>query len=69
MSKKPAHKHEEPTTYQAFIVRLWQDGADALWRGSVQSVQTGEIVRFVSLTELFAFLESQTNEESEEDIL
>ncbi len=47
--------------YQAYLIRLWQDGADSLWRSSTESVQSGEIQHFASLTELFAFLEQQTD--------
>jgi hypothetical protein len=47
-------------TYQAYLIRLWQDGGQAVWRASAQSVQSGEIVRFADLTGLFAYLEAQT---------
>lgn len=47
--------------YQSYLIRLWKDGADALWRASIQSVQTGEVVRFANLTEVFTFLEAQTS--------
>jgi hypothetical protein len=49
------------TSYQSYLVRVWKDGASALWRASVQSVQTGEVVQFASLSALFAYLESQTD--------
>lgn len=55
-------KATDSTTYRGFLVRLWKDGDAALWRSSAQSVQTGMVVRFARLTELFAFLEAQTDE-------
>lgn len=60
MTEQPKHRHINRGEYQAFLVRVWKDGEEGLWRGSVQSVQTGEITRYASLTELFMFLEAQT---------
>lgn len=59
MTEQPKHRHINHGEYQAFLVRVWKDGEEGLWRGSVQSIQTGEITRFASLTELFIFLEAQ----------
>jgi hypothetical protein len=50
-----AHPH-----YRAYLVRLWRDDAQEPWRASAQSVQSGELVRFATLQELFAFLEMHT---------
>lgn len=49
----------QPTSpqYRAYLVRLWRDGAHEPWRASAQSVQSGELIRFATLEELFAFLE------------
>ena len=33
----------------------------ALWRASAQTVQSGDVRRFASLPDLFAFLEANTN--------
>ena len=52
---------ESGSTYRAFLVRLWQDRPQALWRASAQSVHNGEVRRFASLPDLFAFLEANTN--------
>ncbi|MCB0099622.1 MAG: hypothetical protein KDE46_28005, partial [Caldilineaceae bacterium] len=49
-----------PPPYRAYLVRLWQEAPDTPWRASVQSVQSGEIVRFGSLPALFAFFEERT---------
>lgn len=46
--------------YSAYVVRLWQETPDVPWRASAQSVQSGEITRFGSLADLFAFLEAET---------
>jgi hypothetical protein len=43
--------------YRAYLVRLWRDDAQEPWRASAQSVQSGEVVRFATLQELFAFLD------------
>ena len=45
--------------YKAFLVRLWQDGPNAPWRASAQSVETGATVRFAELPALCAFLSAQ----------
>ena len=50
--------------YQAYMVRLWQDDGQTTWRASVQSVQSGEVIRFSSLVALFEYLQSQTDIES-----
>ena len=61
-------KDKRPTcsTYHAFLIRMWRDGSLALWRASARSVQTGEVVRFARLTDLFAYLEAQTSDQQEE---
>ncbi len=48
--------------YHSFLVRLWREHANAPWRASVQSVQTGAIIHFPDLTRLFAFLQSHTGD-------
>jgi hypothetical protein len=48
-----------PGEYHAYLVRLWQEHPQAPWRASVQSVATGETVRFADLDRLFAFLQAQ----------
>jgi hypothetical protein len=48
--------------YQAYLVRIWQDGDQAAWRASAQSVQSGKIVRFANLDRLFTFLATQTDD-------
>ena len=52
------HSQQQQLRYTAYLVRLWQDTAQGPWRASAQSVQSGQITRFGSLAELFAFLET-----------
>lgn len=47
-------------SYAAYMVRLWQDTPDGPWRASAQSVQSGEIVRFGALHDLFAFFMTES---------
>ena len=42
-------------SYAAYMVRLWQDTPDGPWRASAQSVHSGEVKRFGTLQDLFAF--------------
>ncbi|MEZ4664141.1 MAG: hypothetical protein R2911_41960 [Caldilineaceae bacterium] len=55
------------TTYRAYLVRLWRDGAQGAWRASAQSVDGQIIVRFASLEALYAFLHSQTEGNADDD--
>ena len=50
-------KANTPSHYRAYLVRLWRDNAEEPWRASAQSVQSGGLVRFATLQELFVFLE------------
>jgi hypothetical protein len=62
------HRTERDSkSYFAYLVRLWKDGQPAIWRASAQSAQTGEIARFATLYELFAFLAAQTEEIEDDD--
>ena len=59
---------DKPSSYAAFMVRLWQDGHAGQWRASAQSVQTGEKTLFASLAELFVYLEAQTTTHPTDDV-
>ena len=48
------------TTYHSYVVRIWQASPHALWRCSVQCIQTREIIHFADLDSLFHFLAAQT---------
>jgi len=46
--------------YRSYLLRLWQGGAQAPWRASIQEVSTGEITHFASIEALLAFIASET---------
>lgn len=48
-----------PSSYQSYLVRLWREGAQRTWRGSVQSTATKQIHHFADVEALFAFLAAQ----------
>jgi hypothetical protein len=50
----------QASVYHSYLVRLWQANPDGVWRAMIQSVRTGETVRFADLESLFVFLQSQT---------
>ena len=54
--------------YRAYLVRLWQDGPDHPWHASVQSVPSGEVIRFACLETLFDYLEAQTKAEEGQNL-
>ena len=52
--------------YLSFLLRMWRDSDDGtpsprdqLWRASLQSPLTGDLVGFASLEDLFDFLREQ----------
>ena len=45
--------------YNAYLIRLWEEGVPGVWRASVQHVQSGATVRFANAAELLAFLQTQ----------
>ena len=59
MTTHSDHSQSQRMTYIAYLVRLWQENPNGEWRGSAQSVQSGEIRHFGSQQALFAFLESE----------
>jgi hypothetical protein len=67
MSDQNPDRPQPALPYRAYLVRLWREGSEAVWRASAQSVQTGEIVRFANLDALFAFLESRTTNKIEKE--
>ncbi len=52
----PNHSRTGDSEYRAYLLRLWRSGPDADWRGSLQSVQTGERHLFADMETLLAFL-------------
>jgi hypothetical protein len=45
------------SNYQAYLLRLWRDGAQTPWRASLQSTATERKYHFATLEALFAFLD------------
>lgn len=66
--ERHANVLDPPGRYAAYLVRLWQDGEQAPWRASAQSVHTGEKMMFASLEALFTFLEGHTLAEPTRDL-
>jgi hypothetical protein len=52
--------------YQAFLVRLWRDSAQAPWRASLAHVATGEVVKFSSPQMLWSYVEQLLEAQPEE---
>ena len=50
--------------YQAYLVRLWQESPQDLWRALAKDAQTGDEVRFATLEQLFLFLHARTTGET-----
>jgi hypothetical protein len=54
----------ERGNYQAYMLRLWQDQAEAgsVWRASLESPYNGERIGFASLEALFDFLKQRAEQ-------
>jgi hypothetical protein len=54
--------------YLSYLVRLWRTsrGGKVVWRASVETPLTHERKSFADLASLFAFLQSQTDDEGRE---
>jgi hypothetical protein len=61
MPEKPSHWM---SGYHSFLLRLWRENhetqkissADPVWRGSLQCTDSGEVLVFTTLEDLFNFL-------------
>lgn len=53
-----------PPGYLSYLLRLWHthSGGAPVWRASLENPLTQEIMRFDSLSGLFAFLGAQTDQ-------
>ena len=49
-----------PTAYQSYLLRLWKEDDEAVWRASLDSTETGERLGFESVDALCDFLKTQT---------
>lgn len=53
---------EKLLVYQAYLLRLWRDDADAPWRATlIAAVRPDEQHHFATLDALYAFLLTQTD--------
>lgn len=56
--------------YQAYVLRLWKDGAGMPWRASLEVVRSGTRHNFADVDRLIDFLQTATvtpDEEGESD--
>jgi hypothetical protein len=64
--------HQRP--YRSYLLRLWQVYVEGrqIWRASLESAQTGEVLHFANLRELTAFLVQQVraaDQQYEEEVI
>ncbi|MCA9981534.1 MAG: hypothetical protein KDD89_11885, partial [Anaerolineales bacterium] len=62
MTPSPISSPNQPTRYQAYLVRLWRENEATAWRVAVVSVSTGEQWLFKALGEALAFIEQKAGE-------
>jgi hypothetical protein len=48
--------------YQSYILRLWRESAEGEWRSSLQNVTSGDVKNFGSLSDLFMFICTKTEQ-------
>lgn len=48
--------------YMAYLLRLWREKNDGVWRALLENPNSGERNGFANLAELVAFLEGKTGE-------
>lgn len=56
-----------PHTYQAFLLRLWQEEDSEHIRATLEDAQTGQRLGFANLQHLFAFIKQVTDYQSDKD--
>ena len=59
--------HLETPHYHAYLLRLWRGDEGSPWRALLENPHTGEIIRFTSLAELFAYLAATTGDPTQPD--
>ena len=47
-----------PLEYHSYLLRLWRDGAQGVWRASLQSTAIGQVYHFANMEALVSFLDS-----------
>lgn len=53
-------------TYRAFLIRLWRQDAETVWRGTLQDTHTGEQQHFATVVALVEQLFTMTRGASHE---
>lgn len=58
-------RNKTKVRYFSYLLRLWEtdDGGRRIWRASLEFPATGERRGFASLTDLFIYLEHETDSE------
>ena len=51
---------DRQTTYQAYLLRLWREPQDGIWRASLKTTADDQEIAFANLDELFVYLLRQT---------
>lgn len=51
--------------YHSYLLRIWQESEQSLWRGSLQSVEDGKTVVFGDMDSLLLFLLNRTDQAHE----
>lgn len=54
-------KLEKPQSYQAYLIRLWQED-DHTWRATLENPHTGERQAFADVEMLLTFIRNQVKD-------
>ena len=60
--RKSEHMLGNNRLYQSYILRLWRESVNGEWRASLQSVTSGDVKNFGSLSDLFMFICQETDQ-------
>lgn len=52
-------KTTDPSRYQSYLIRLWRNDPQAIWRASLQSTTTEEIRQFADVEQMWRYLQDQ----------
>ena len=60
--------HSKQKDYHSYLLRLWRvrEGEGESWRASLQEVETGDLLGFAELDELFDYLEGLQDQASDQ---
>ena len=48
-----------PLDYHSYLLRLWRDGAQGVWRASLHSTAIEQVYHFASIEALVSFLDAR----------